>query len=362
MAEKSKKNFNFDNNRFNEYLKMFQSQRSLIEETNVSMEQIISYLSSVSGISEGAIWHWKKGHNKPQDDEKVCAIAEAMGIKPEELESDDTNEKDIINPYPGFIARTPKQIYKRRNGLDTYESIDISKINTNIVNEIYQEISEYIESYRINNDKLSVNELSNKFNLTYRNFKKHRLNLPRIVFDALDNLMTDFLYLMTGFDKALPQYIEELFSDSDRFYDLIDSPGTVSRGNIWNSEITPEIWNEYLCLNKYVMNCIQNDIVYHDTKKRAFITSDFKTDQYLSSYEAASSLILGLFDWIDCQSFADDYYSYNRKDYFLKNINQCKEAIIRLAYELLDQIFYPFIDQYQIIDWPNVLWLDYPEK
>lgn len=352
-SEKEKLN-RFDNEKFKMHLKAWQEKQSTVNGCKIKMEDIVADLADRVHVSESAIEHWKKGHNKPSDYNKVIEIANALEISPEELEKKN-DEKDMVidmaknnvvnnrivedNTSATETETATKQFKLVNDMFDMMKKYqEINGTDKNAVLSVYHDISDFLETYRSLEHGKGNDILSDKFNAMYRNFRKLRLEMPKIVYDTLENFMSEYLFMIIGIDSALPSYLKETASRKD---DILEYAFDINIyvTNVEHTKMTKELWDEYLNLRNYAFDKNSTNTNYSNRVDELYCDYELEQESESSTYAIAAMFISDLYGWVN------DIRILTLEDFewCIDNTNLYKAALIKDAYRHLDEILSVYI-------------------
>lgn len=361
MSNENEKLSKFDSKLFDKQLKLLQKRRSKEEGCKVSLDKIMADLAGRLNVSGETVKHWKKGDNKPGDYDKVISLAEAMEVDPEEFEANDNEKDTVISMTENNTAKTintdtdsAEQFKAMSSGMN--DMLDLMKkyqevcvINKGTVSSVYSEISDFLETYRLLDYKSESDILTDKFNSIYKNVRKLRLEIPRIIYNNLIAFITEYLYMITGIDKVLSVYLTELNSRDD--YDDISEyvQEITDNPDVSRVEMSDEILEEYFKI-KTLMAADRADTIKYinpldEIYCKLFLSNREKDedDNSLSGYyDYAIDFIMDLYQWI----YEIYFYSGLVIDEFeviISNPELFKYTLIQNAYNRLDSILSAYI-------------------
>ena len=175
----------------------------------LSREKLIEKLSEDCNASSASMFHWVKGHNGPSDLEKVENLANALGVKTEDLLETENEASEEKNDMSNII---------------TENKIDYATTKE-VLREIYRKTVDYIETYRMAccvESKIEINDLGNLFIDLYKSLMKGKLDLPKSLFDELQDFLINYVQLM-GCDVAFERKLIDDFDLDDIDDDNIEN-------------------------------------------------------------------------------------------------------------------------------------------
>lgn len=349
----------FDNEKFKMHLKAWQEKQSNVKGGKIKMEDIVADLAERLHVSESAVEHWKKGHNKPSDYNKMIELAKALEISPEDLEKEKIEKDKVIsmtenNVIDNSLVEENTTVTETENTMKQFKLMsssmndmfdmmkkyqEISGTSKNAVLSVYHDISDFLETYRSLEYGKGIDILSDKFNAMYRNFRKLRLEMPKIVYDTLENFMGEYLLMIIGIDSALPSYLKEAESRKNDFIEFADS---ITRyiTKIERTKMTKELWVEYLSLKTFISN--QNtkyDIEYKDHVDELFCDYELENNSRTDNYVLAAMFMTDLYHWLNDMWFL----IFENLEWFYDNTKFYKATFIKDAYRHLDEILSAYI-------------------
>lgn len=222
-----------------EIRKKKQKELSEIEGRRITIMDLVADLAERSGICEGTLENWVKGKHKPETYDKLCDFSDALGVSPEDLCTEEI-EKDKVNTMSENKAIINSEVVAREDANKTGTTIEQFKLMSSSMNDmfdsmkkyqeitgvnkssasvVYSDISDFLETYRTFDYGTGSVELNEKFNALYRNFKKLRFELPKLVYNKLEEFITQYLFMIIGIDNVLLPYFNEL---EERTKDVVE--------------------------------------------------------------------------------------------------------------------------------------------
>lgn len=308
--------FEFDHNEFSNLL------CEMLEVADVSKEKLLEKISDDSKIPFDTLKRWLSGKNKPKDYDKICKLAEAMGVNPEDFAGREKEENDVQISMTG----------------------DSNGCLKKIVSAVYYEISDFLETYRSYDGKSENNILIEKFNIMFRNFKKLRLDIPKRLFNNLEEFITDYLFMLTGIDNALSLYLDELDmkEESMEFVDKM----IMKFCCCWRRDrISKTIWDEYFKLKKYIISETEGIIEYSDPLDDYYIDYefDFEESGYIPGHSFALYFIKDLYEWLDGMFPFSVCDSISFTDIWESSRRAFRVSVVKNAYWQLEELLSVFI-------------------
>ena len=179
----------------------------------------------------------------------------------------------------------------------------------------------------------------------YINFKKLRFELPKIIFDNLEEYITEYLFMIVGIDSVLPAYLNEL---EERTEDVVQYASDMLIFN--NFAINRTSWIDYSALksklfekNSYVKDYVEAvDKYLCDLEYDADDICPLNDPDVEGRFEYALLFMRDIFAWLDAM-FWYDSYKYNGTEWVLNNPQLYKNTCIKNAYRHLDRILSVYI-------------------
>ncbi len=315
---------------------------------NVLGEEVANKIHS----SRESIKRWAKGPRRgghPNDYATVLALAKEFGVAPEVFERlDYVKNKDKVNSMnettiTGSSAENTFESSTDENIIEMYEAVnkpEINNVSRTALTTVYYDVSDFLETYRKTISGTGTNVLPEKFNTMYRNFRRLRLDIPRDVYDTLNEYFTEYLFMLTGIDGALTSYLKELFSRENDPIELIRNYACYGR-----IKMDETLWKEYMKLRESVINKNSYDIPYKDYISELCRTFEFEEKSGIyetEDFDFAAIYLLDLYAWIEG---IWDFLWLTDYGVLISNVKQYKSTCISDAYGHLDRILSAYIPQ-----------------
>ena len=327
-----------------------QRKRSEGKDKKVFMNVLIEEVADKIHSSKESIKRWMRGPKRgghPNDYATVIALAKEFGVDPEVFENFEyVRDKDKVNSM-NAVTITENSAEKTsgrstdENIIEMYESVNKTEINNiarNALASVYSDVSDFLETYRKTVIGTGSDLLSEKFNTMYRNFRKFRFDIPDAIYSSLNLFMTEYLFMLTGIDGALPAYIKELETGKKDGIDFIRNYARYCR-----IEMDKTLWKEYLKLKEIVVSKNPYDIPYGDYISELCRTYEYEEEvgaYDTDDYTYAANYLLDLYHWIEGiwdLLWLSDY------DVLISKLKQYKTTCINDAYGRLDGILSAYI-------------------
>lgn len=337
----------------------FRKERLQNEGKKVTLEKLKDDLAELICVSKETINNWLKGYNNPNDYSIVLALAKEFNVKPEEFEKPKYVKDVVISMAENKLSNTnivmeTNELNNSDNAIEQFKLIsgamndmvdsmkkfqEIIGANKTAVTSVYHDVSDFLETYRKLEHGTGSNILSDKFNTMYSNIRKLRLEIPGVVFDKLEKFITEYLFMLTGCDSIIHNYLKDLDLRKDDVIDFVKEYGYRLR----IEEIDKPLWEEYLELKNLIVNKASSDIEYKDYISELASAYEFEYEEgsfETEDYEFAAIYMLNLYQWI---TNVWDMCPSVKYDGLIEKSKHFKSTCISNAYRHLDGILSIYI-------------------
>lgn len=206
-----------------------------------SKQELLEDIAEETGISASSMNHWIMGHNAPSDFEKIKSVADALKVDICDLVEKEENSTSKTMKEETIMNSNENKVIEATVVMPAPASICDYSDTKSVLREIFMQISEYIETFRITlgfnydeiGEEFDMFYSGEKFSEIYGLIRKRMLDLPMDLYKELLLFCKGYLADMMG-DEYDPVDIWDIRTASDE--ELIEKGFDISKMNPYSRQ------------------------------------------------------------------------------------------------------------------------------